>query len=257
MGAGPPERKLPRDAAIRRRMWRRIVSSAESKVLVAGVMFTLAYMACVSATALWSSGLFHRLWTMTTTHVLLGRAAGMSWGYHHDLPPWLVIVANMAIETFVVLIVYPLFVFSYRRLLVIKPLEGVISRARQAAEGHHKTVVKLGVPGLFLFVWFPFWMTGPVVGSVIGFLIGLPVLVNLLTVLAGTYVAILCWGVVLHHVYEALERLGPYFAGAFVTLVLAAALAILIHHVRSRPSREVSGGKAGASDPKGEGTKGT
>jgi uncharacterized membrane protein len=253
MASAPPGRRLRRGAALRRRLWRRIASSSEGKVLFAGVVFTLAYLACVGATALWSSGLFHKLWTMTGTHILFGRAAGMTWGYHRDLPPWLVIVVNMAIETFVVLLVYPLFVFSYRRLLVIKPLEDFMSRARQAAEAHRRTIVKFGVPGLFIFVWVPFWMTGPVVGSIIGFLIGLPMLVNLLTVLGGTYVAILCWGLVLHRVYERLERLGPYFAGAFVVLVLVAAVAIHVWLARSKSPTKAARDAAKAADTEGEG----
>ena len=44
---------------------------------------------------------------------------------------------------------------------------------------------KYGKYGLFLFVWFPFWMTGPVVGSIIGFLIGITHLHTMLIVITG------------------------------------------------------------------------
>ena len=59
---------------------------------------------------------------MTGTHIMAGRAAGLSFGYTREMAGWIVIVTNMSIETFLVLIVYPMFVFSYRRLIIIEPL---------------------------------------------------------------------------------------------------------------------------------------
>jgi uncharacterized membrane protein len=188
----------------------------------------------VGLTRLESPDLFRDLLSMTTTHIFGGRAAGMSLGYARKLPPGVVIVANMAIETFLVLLFYPLFVFSYQRLIVIQPLEETIARARQAAEAHQSTLMKFGIPGLLLFVWFPFWMTGPLVGSIIGFLIGLRPLVTLSVVLSGTYLAIFCWGVILHRIYERLERLGPYVPFVFVGLVFLLAISIHIRYAFSK-----------------------
>ncbi len=57
-------------------------------------------------------------------------------------------------------------------------------------------VRKFGIAGLIVFV--PFWMTGPVVGSIIGFLIGLRPWVNLALVLTTAYVAIGLWALLLN-----------------------------------------------------------
>jgi uncharacterized membrane protein len=148
-----------------------------------------------------------------------------------------VVVANMAIETALVLVFYPLFVFSYRRLFVIKPLEETMARIRRGAEARQGAIMKFGIPGLLLFVWFPFWMTGPLVGSVIGFLIGLRTWVNLGTVLVGTWVAILCWGVLLRRMHDALERLGYYVPFVFVAFLLLVAVSIHIRHAFARHAR--------------------
>ncbi len=221
---------------LKRPIWRRVLSAPEGKVLVAGVVLFFLYLCAVGLTRLRSPELFHSLWTMTTTHILAGRAAGMSWGYMHGLERWVVIVANMAIETFMVLLFYPLFVFSYHKLVIIKPLEDAMARVRNAAEAHQRTIMKFGIPGLLLFVWFPFWMTGPLVGSIIGFFIGLRLLVNLATVLAGTYLAILCWGVLLHRVQGMLERLGYYVPLVFVGFILLLAISIHIRYAFARSS---------------------
>jgi uncharacterized membrane protein len=218
---------------------RRVVSRPEGKILLAGVACAVAYCVMLGLTWLRSADLGHLLFTMTTTHLFFGRAAAMAWGYSQELSHPVVIVSNMAIETFMVLIFYPLFVFSYGRLVIIGPLQEHMERARKVAEAHHRTIVKFGVPGLLLFVWFPFWMTGPLVGSVIGFLIGLKARVNLPVVLAGTWTAILCWGILLERVNKALERLGHYVPLVFVGLIIMVAVSIriryaLVHHDHPR-----------------------
>ena len=223
--------------------WRHVVSSAEGKVFVLGVLTLALYVAAVLVARSRSLELYYKLWTMTTSHLLGGRAAGLSWGYQHELPAWAVIVCNMVIETFLVLLLFPLFVFSYRKLIVIPPLEETMARARRAAESRQKTIVKFGVPGLLLFVWFPFWMTGPLIGSIIGFLIGLRLWVNLTVVLLGTYLAILCWGIILQQVHEGLAALGAYVPVAFVGLILLVAVSVHIRYafIRAEERREGKG----------------
>ena len=230
---GPPEEGAE---APKRPVWKRALSAPEGKVLLAGVAFTVLCLGFIGLTRLRSADLFHSLWTMTTTHILGGRAAGMSWGYVHELDAWVVILANMAIETFLVLLFYPLFVFSYNRLIIIQPLEDTMARVRHAAESHQRTIMKYGVPGLLLFVWFPFWMTGPLVGSIIGFFIGLRPLANLGVVLSGTYLAILCWGMILQRLHTSLERLGYYVPLIFVGFILLLAVSIHIRYAFTRTS---------------------
>jgi uncharacterized membrane protein len=239
----------------RRPVWRRVLAAPEGKVLAAGVVVLLWYVTTVAFTWLLSPEFCRSLVNMTVAHLLGGRAAGMSIGYGSNLSRGVVIVANMAIETFLVLLFYPLFVFSYQRLFVIEPLEDAIRRAREAAQTHQRTILKFGVPGLLLFVWFPFWMTGPLVGCVIGFLIGLHPVVNLIVVLLGTYLAIFCWGVILHRFYEWVAPWGPYVPFAIVATILLVAVAIHVRyaffHRRSDdgdgPGEGAAGGDAAAS----------
>jgi len=225
------------------RFWRKALSTSEGKVFVAGMAFVACYLAALGLASSMSHELFGSLWTMTGSHVIGGRFAGMLWGYEHQLPHWLVIVANMAIETCLVLLFYPLFVFSYSKLIIIEPLRETMARTQKAAEAHHRTLVKFGVPGLLLFVWFPFWMTGPLIGCVIGFLIGLRPWVNLATVLLGTYFAIFCWGLVLRPLHHMLQRLGPYVPIVFVGLILLIAVSVRIRYAFVRHTHAAGAGK--------------
>lgn len=169
-----------------RSVWRRVLSSTEGRMLLGGVAVLAAFISVIGLLRLRRPVLAQNLVAMTFAHLLGGRAAGMSSGYATDVAHWIVIVVNMAIETFLVLLFYPLFVFSYHRLIIIKPLEDTMERIRAGAEAHQGAIMKFGIPWLIVFVWFPFAMTGPVVGSAIGFLVGLRPWVNISVVLFAT-----------------------------------------------------------------------
>ncbi len=107
--------------------------------------------------------------------------------------------------------------------MVINWLKNIFERIRKAAEDRQGIVRKYGIAGLFAFVWFPFWLTGPVVGCVIGFLLGLRVRVNMTIVLSGTYVAIFGWAFFLKQFHDRVASYSSYAA-----MVLMGLLVIII-----------------------------
>ena len=196
---------------------------AEGRLLLAGVALALIYTFWLGIKFVLSPDESQILIGMTATEIMFGRAAGMAFGYSLGLEHITVIPVCMMIETVLVLIFYPLFVFSWRHLLVIKRLENVFGRMHKAAETHKGKIQKYGLVGLFVFVWFPFWMTGPVVGCVIGFLLGLRVWLNITVVLVGTYAAIFGWAFFLRQLHE---RVASY--SSYATMVLLALLVVIV-----------------------------
>jgi len=160
---------------------------------------------------------------MTGLNLLVGRAAGMSFGYANELDPALVICSNVLVETIQVLVLYPLFVLSWRNLVDVRRLHRFLVQMQRSAEAGRPQVARFGMVGLFVFVFMPFWMTGPVVGSVIGFLIGLKARQNLSIVLGATYAAICAWALLFDRLDELLATYGHYAAfGTVLALSLAA-----------------------------------
>ncbi len=149
-----------------------LLTTPESRILALGIVIALLYIVGLALSWLWSTEKFYVLVTMTVTNIIFGRAAGMSVGYTMELGHSIVVLISMLIETILVLLFYPLFVFSWQRLLIIPALKNIMERTSKAAEAHHEKIRKYGIIGLFVFVWSPFWMTGPVVGCAIGFLLG-------------------------------------------------------------------------------------
>jgi len=176
---------------------------------------------------------------MTGLNLIIGREAGMSFGYASGFGHARVVPLNILIETIQVLVIYPLFVQSTRHLIKLRTLEPFISRIHRAAESRGGMVRKFGVAGLFVFVFAPFWMTGPVVGAIIGFLIGLRPWVNLAVVLVATYVAIGVWALLLNelNVWAAtVNQFAPY--ALFLAIVLIAAAMHLLGRHRDRAAQK-------------------
>jgi uncharacterized membrane protein len=204
-----------------------LLSSPEGCILLIGVALALLYISWLGIMFIFSPDKAQFLIGMTATAIMFGRAAGMAFGYTALLANATVIPVSMIIETILVMIIYPLFVFSWRRLLVLKWLRKFFEQIQKAAEANKDFVRKYGIIGLFAFVWFPFWMTGPVVGCVIGFLLGLPAWITILAVLGGTYVAIVCWALLLHTVNQQVAHYSPYAA---MILMVVLVIVIIVGH---------------------------
>jgi len=202
-------------------------ASTEGSFLLIGIALILIYTFWLGIKLLVSPDESQVLVGLTATELTLGRGLAMTFGYTLGLGHGTVIPICMILETIYVLIFYPLFVFSWRRLLVVKSLKNTFERVQKAAETHKDKVQKYGVIGLFAFVWFPFWMTGPLVGSVIGFLLGLKLWLNMTVVLAGTYAAIIGWAFVLRQFHKQVASYSSYAAMVIIALVIF--IILLVH----------------------------
>ncbi len=206
--------------------WKTLLRQPEGLVLLTGIGLSLAAVSSLAVIAVWSPAYSQLLAAVTATNLVFGRAAAISLGYATGLDDVTVVLVNLLIETLLVLVFYPLFVFSWRQLFELKRLRRYMSAVRDAAERHREKIRRYGIIGLFLFVWSPLWMTGPVVGCAIGFLLGLHLRVTLSVVLGGTFVAMIGWAVVMRELSEQAARLsavGPLILFAVVALIVAGA----------------------------------
>ena len=173
---------------------------------------------------------------MTGLNLVVGRAAGLSFGYASGLGHAQVIPLNILVETTKVLVLYPLFVLNWRKLIRVPWLQSFVKRMHSAAELRGDVVREFGIAGLFVFVFAPFWMTGPVVGAIIGFLIGLRPWVNLAVVLVATYIAIGVWALLLNELNvwaSTVNQFAPYALVLAIGLIAAAMEWVGRHRERS------------------------
>jgi uncharacterized membrane protein len=154
-------------------------------------------------------------------NLVVGRAAGMSYGLASGLGSLDVVLCNLLVETAQVLVIYPLFVLGWQQLIDTRRIAPALDRLRAAAESGHGRVRRFGVFGLFVFVFMPFWMTGPVVGAIIGFLIGLRTATNLAIVLSATALAVLVYARFLEPFTAWADAVHPYAAFAVICALAA------------------------------------
>jgi uncharacterized membrane protein len=202
-----------------------LLTSPEGRILLIGVTLAFIYTLWLVIKLINSPEESQILMGMTATNIMFGRATAMLFGYSQELGHAMVIPVCIMIETILVLLFYPLFVFSWRHLLVIKWLKNTLERIHKAAETHKDKVQRYGIIGLFVFVWLPFWMTGPVVGCVIGFLLGLKARINIPVVLAGTSVAIFGWAFFMRRLNERVASYSSY--AAIIILILLIVIIVI------------------------------
>ena len=207
-----------------------LLASPEGRILVTGIAAAAIYWVWLFVELIASPKEGQLLMTMTVIDTFAGRAAAMAFGYSVGLGKPAVIFICIAIETVLVLIVYPLFVFTFQNLLAIKWLNNAFVKSREAAERHKTRVERYGFIGLFVFVWIPFWMTGPVIGCIIGYLIGMRIWVNMTAVIAGTCIAITCWALFLEQVYERVKAYSPYAATVLMVILIVTIVAAHVLH---------------------------
>jgi uncharacterized membrane protein len=204
--------------------WRQLFKTTEGRIFLLGIAVALVGFIVMGVAASGSPQTVHMIGVMSFTNIVFGRAVAMSIAYAGGYDHALVVSVNMWVETVLVLLFYPLFVFSMRKLVVFTSMRRLLDRVQAAAEHHHDTVRRYGIVGLFVFVWFPFWMTGPVVGAAIGYLLAFPAWLTLLVVLVGTFIATLGWAWLLFGLYTRAAVFGAWapalIVGTFILIVL-------------------------------------
>ena len=200
-----------------------LAKTSEGRIFIAGIVMAALYSVWLVAELILNPVRANVIIGMTIVDIFAGRAGAMVIGYAAEMGHAVVIPVCVAIETNLVLLFYPLFVFAWKHLIVIKRLDSIFQHVRDAAEQHTAKVERYGFIGLLCFVWLPFWMTGPVVGCVIGFLVSMRTWKNMTAVIGGTCIAVACWGIFLKSVHEKAASYTP-----LASAILIAVLAVII-----------------------------
>lgn len=206
-------------------VWRQLLKTTEGRIFALGVAIALVGLIVMGLVAFWSPHNSRMIGAMSFTNIAFGTIVSMSIGYTAGCSHALVISVNMWAETVMVLLFYPVFVFSIRKLVEFPRLGYFLQRTHIVAERHHVMVRRYGIVGLFIFVAVPFWMTGPLVGSAIGYLLGFPAWLTLSIVIAGNLVTMTVWAYLLFGLYTRAAVFGPWAPVLIIGLVILFVLA--------------------------------
>lgn len=204
----------------------------EGRILFFGLFLLVVFLFLLALSAYFDPRKFNILLSMTASNIIFGRMAGLSIGISSQMDTTLLIAFNLLIESIMVLTLYPLFVLSWKSLHVISyaPLSDFFKRSQASAEKYHPLIKKYGIIGLVFFVVTPFAMTGPVVGSFVGYLMGLSHFTTLIVVLFSTLMAIILWT----NFIKNFEATLIVYSDTLITVLTAAAILFLLWYVIRR-----------------------
>jgi len=205
----------------------------EVKILIIGLSLALLTGLYLAYLLFAEPRLYRALSSTAIVNTMGGRALGIATCLSAGVPLLTTILYNFYLEVVVVLITYGFVVLIMRNVIQPKLFHGAVRQAELTAQDQKTKIKKYGGVGLFLFVMFPFFMTGPVVGSIIGYLLNYKAINNFLIVFSGTLSSIIIYALVGNRALMIINRYIEVDVvkkwGAIIVGVLI--LIFLIYHI--------------------------
>lgn len=179
--------------------------------------------------------LYSVLSSTAVVHLMGGRALGIARCLSAGISLFTTILYNFYLEIVIVLVAYGIIVLIMRNVIQPKLFHSAVRQAELTAQSQKTNIKRYGAIGLFLFVMFPFFMTGPVIGAVIGYLLNYKAINNFLIVFSGTLTSIIIYALVGNRVIsfinqyieiELLKKWGGVVVGVLI-------IVFLIYHLKT------------------------
>jgi len=139
-------------------------------------------------------------------HIMGGRALGIVTCLSADISLFYTISYNFFLEVVIVLIAYGIVVLVMRNIIQPKLFNSAVRQAELTAQSQKTKIKKYGSIGLFLFVMFPFFMTGPVIGAIIAYLLNYRPINNFLIVFSGTLASIVIYALLGNNIINFINQ---------------------------------------------------
>jgi uncharacterized membrane protein len=207
----------------------------EVRILFLGLFLAMLAGLCLAVLLFIDPGLFRVLSSTAIVHVMGGRALGVAKCLSADISPFNTILYNFFLEVVIVLIAYGIVVLIMRNVIQPKLLHSTVRQAELTAQKQKTNIKRYGAIGLFFFVMFPFFMTGPVIGAIIGYLLHYRAINNFLIVFGGTLCSIIVYTLVGNNIInyisqyvdiDLVKRWGSIIVGLLI-------LIFLIYHIKT------------------------
>ncbi|MBW2633328.1 MAG: small multi-drug export protein [Deltaproteobacteria bacterium] len=168
----------------------------EVKILLLGLVLTVLTGIYFLYLLITDPGLYKVLSSTAIIHIMGGRALGIVTCLSADISLFYTILYNFFLEVVIVLIAYGIVVLVMRNIIQPKLFNSAVRQAELTAQSQKTKIKKYGSIGLFLFVMFPFFMTGPVIGAIVGYLLNYRAINNFLIVFSGTLASIIIYALI-------------------------------------------------------------
>jgi uncharacterized membrane protein len=189
-----------------------------AKILFVGLLLGFALVGLIVFYLFADKEMAKTLSLVFAAHTIGGRAAGIGLCIIQGINGFLTVVYNFYLEVLIVCFTYSFFVMTVNNYLKIRSFKYIMLRLERKARKYKSKVENYGWIGLFVFVMIPLPITGPVMGSIIGYLIRMRLWKNFTAVFLGTLAAIIVW-VLFFDFLEAHLKIIRYVIVAILVIV--------------------------------------
>lgn len=170
-----------------------LLNTIEGRVLVTGFVLTALFFIFVIIGMVQGAPGAKVALAVLITHCVGSRAGGVGLCILNDVDPVTTIALNFYIECLIVCYTYASFVLSTSGIFKAAWIKRAMSKLKEKAEEKKEKIERWGWIGVFTFVMAPLPVTGPVVGTIIGYMLRMRLFSNFSAAGLGTLTAIVAW----------------------------------------------------------------
>ena len=167
--------------------------TAEGRLLILGGFLVMVWLGLVGFFLAMDPAVAKIMVLVILAHFVGSRAGGIGICILHGLSPVTTVMYNFYVETLIVCFTYAGFVLSTTNYLKVEWVKRFMDNLAQKALEKKDKIRKWGWIGIFSFVMAPLPVTGPVIGSIIGYMLRMRLFSNFTATALGTLAATVVW----------------------------------------------------------------
>jgi len=200
-------------------MKKTLFQTVEGRLLLIGAFLTMVLVLFLGIYGFIDFAATKILFFVFLTHIVGSRAAGIGLCILNGFSPFTTIAFNFYVEILIVCFTYSGFVLSTTNYLKIEWIKRFMDQLALKALERKEKISSYGWIGIFLFVMAPLPVTGPVVGSIIGYMLRMNLVRNFTATALGTLTANIAWCFGFEFLEQRFHMI-QYVFGAIVVIVM-------------------------------------
>ncbi len=181
-------------------------------LLLFGTLLWAAYVSWTNPEA------YGGIWRTLLAHLFGGRPGSAELGLVMGLGFWELVRLQVVLDTIMMLMAYSLFAGGFRLAEKLPFVGQALLRFHASVAAQGRRVRRYGAVGLFCFVLLPLPSTGPLAGTVAGYLMGFRTWAALALVTSGNVVGIVGWT----RLWQEIREISPWLTWSILLLLVGA-----------------------------------
>lgn len=214
-----------------------LLHTAEGRILILGFFLAATYLGLVGFFIGADPATAKVIVLVLLAHLVGSRAGGIGICILNGFNPLTTIAYNLYVETLIVCFTYSGFVLSTTNYLKVEWVRRFMANLALKALEKKEKIQKWGWIGIFSFVMAPLPVTGPVIGSIIGYMLRMNLFSNFTATALGTLSATVIWCFGFDYLQQEFQMIQYVFA-VIVVMVLIPYIRPIKRFIRDCCSKE-------------------